>query len=503
MDFLDPKKMRHQNILLYVGYVLIGIAILTTALILLYQSNGFGINKEGEVIQNGLVFTGSTPDGAQIYLKGENTGDVTNKRLVLAAGKYVLQFKKAGYNPWSRSISVDGGSVNRFDYAFLFPTKPETTVVSKFTQQIPLATQSPDRRWILVQNTTDNRDYQVFDLKNPTKAPVSLTVPATVFTAGEGSSLKLVEWSNDNSHVLLQHTFSGKTEFVMIDRESPDKSINLNTTLGVAPTELRLIDKKYDKYYVYTANDKLLQTATLGEPTPLNYLKNVLAFKSYSDNMMLYVTDDTKVDSPTQTGLAVKLAVGEQNYTIRKISAGTKYVLDIAKYSGDLYLIAGVNTENKTVVYKNPIDQINDKNIGVAVQTATLKVPNPNYVSFSANTRFIMTENGTNFGVYDAETDKSYTYDIANKPLDAPQEHVAWMDGHRMMYVSGGKTFVFEYDLANRQTLGAADPNFIPALTPDYRRMFVVAPQGSAAPADPAAASSVLTSTWLRIQSDR
>jgi hypothetical protein len=496
MDFLDPKKMRRQNILLYVGYVLIGIAIVTTALILLYQSNGFGINKQGEVIQNGLVFSGSTPDGARIVINGEDSGSTTNRRLVLAAGKYVLQFKKDGYHSWSRSLQVDGGSVNRLDYAFLFPTKLDTSVLKKYTQAVTLATQSPDRRWILVQSSSELRNFEVVDLKNPAKAPVEITIPANVLSAGEGQALKLVEWSNDNSHVLLQHTYAGKTEFVLVDREAPDQTINLNTTLGVSPTEIKLIDKKYDKYYVYSQTDKLLQTASLSQPKPLSYLKNVLAYKSYSDDVMLYVTDDTKVEANTQGQLAVKLAVGDQTYAIRKISVGTKYLLDLAKYSGDLYLVAGVDTENKAVVYKNPVEQINNKNIGVAVQTATLKVNQPSYVSFSANTRFIMTENGSNFAVYDAETDKSYAYST-NKPMDAPQEHATWMDGHRMMYVSGGKVFVFEYDQANRQALIAADPNFVPALAPDYRRMYVVSAQGTT-PALPQ-----LTSTWLRTANDR
>lgn len=496
MDFLDPDKMRRQHYMLFVGYILIAIAIVATALILLYQSSGFGINRKGEVIQNGLVFTGSTPDGAEIFLNGEDSTFRTNKRLVLVAGKYVLQFKKDGYYPWSRNIDVQGGSVGRMDYAFLFPTKLDTSSLKNYTAMPGLATQSPDRRWILVQTGADLNSYEVYDLKNPAKTPVQLTLPAGVLSEGADQSLKLVEWSNDNSHVLIQHSFSGKTEFVLIDREAPQQSVNLNSTLGASPSEIRLIDKKYDRYYLYFADQKLLQSASLGNPKPVDYIKNVLAYKSYSDDTMLYVTDDVKADPSAVNQLAVKLAIGDQTYTIRKISAGTHYLLEIAKYSGDLYVMAGVDTENKVIVYKNPRDQINNPDIGVAVQVAILRLNAPNFVSFSNNTQYLMAENGNNFSVYDAEYDKTYTYSFPKQPLDAPQEHASWMDGNRLLYVSNGKVFVFDYDQTNRRSLNAATPAFIPAFAPDYRRLFTLtAPDASGA--------SKMTQTWLRTTADR
>jgi hypothetical protein len=62
MDYLDPSKERAQTIRLIIGYILIGVAILIATLILLYQAYGFGINKEGQVIQSGLVFMSSQPE---------------------------------------------------------------------------------------------------------------------------------------------------------------------------------------------------------------------------------------------------------------------------------------------------------------------------------------------------------------------------------------------------------------------------------------------------------
>jgi hypothetical protein len=60
--------------------------------------------------------------------------------------------------------------------------------------------------------------------------------------------------------------------------------------------------------------------------------------------------------------------------------------------------------------------------------------------------------------------------------MDAPQSHAAWMDGHHLTYVSHGKLIMFDFDRANRQTLVAAQPNYIPFFAPDYKFVYTFAP---------------------------
>ncbi len=496
MDFLDPDKMRRHVLMVFVGYVLIGVAIFTAAIILLYQSTGIGIDDEGKVIQNTLVFTATTPSGADILLDGKDMGYKTDKRLVLPAGEFVLQYKKQGYTPWSRQVSTEGGSVNRYDYAFLFPTALDTRLVKQYTTDPILSTQSPDHRWYFVQLGTDIRQFDVYDLKNPLDPAEPITVPRSILTVGKKESWKFIEWSNDNVHVLMQHVYGKKTEYILINRESPAESVNLTKSLGINPTELRLLDKKYDKYLLFDAKAKTLRRATLRDPTPVSYLKNVLAFKSYGDNVVLFVTDDVKQTSGGPVQVAAKMASGDQTYTIRKMTPGNEYLLELTRYSGDLIVGAGSDAEDKLVVYRNPIDQIKDPNLNVAVQVATLRTNNPDYVSFSENTRFLMIENGSHFALYDAETEKTYAYDTG-RALDKPQEHASWMDGHRMQYVSKGQLVIFDYDHTNvRQLLGAA-PAYLPGFTPDYKRLFTVSPQQD----NPEALR--VASTWLLTQTDR
>ena len=71
MEFLDPAKQTRHRIILWVGYVLVAVGIVIATLVLLYQAYGFGLGKNGTVIQNGLVFLSSQPRPANIYMNGK------------------------------------------------------------------------------------------------------------------------------------------------------------------------------------------------------------------------------------------------------------------------------------------------------------------------------------------------------------------------------------------------------------------------------------------------
>jgi hypothetical protein len=107
-----------------------------------------------------------------------------------------------------------------------------------------------------------------------------------------------------------------------------------------------------------------------------------------------------------------------------------------------------------------------------------------------------MTENGSEFGVYDIENKQVYHY-IAQQPLDAPQPHAYWMDGDRLTYVAGGKMVIFDYDDANRQTLVSAGSQYEPAFSPDYKFIYTLAPAASGQP------RTTLSQTSLLIPADQ
>jgi hypothetical protein len=474
MDYLDTKRERSHNILLLIGYVLIGVAITISTLVLLYQAYGFGLDKNGSVVQNGLTFFSSHPHPADIYVNNKLQPVKTNTRLPLTSGIYDIKLSRTGYYDWQRKVELNGGSVEHFDYPFLYPKTLSQKPIKSFDTQPGVVTQSPDHHWLLAEQGLE-KNFLLYDLRNPAKAPVTITLPDDVLTKPESAeSLQLAEWADDNDHVLLLHTYDDKTEYILVDKTDPSQSINLNLKLNANPTKITLDDRKYDKYFLYDQTTGSLSKTNLKDATQTPLLQHVLAYKTYRDDTVLYVTDNGAAKGKVR----VRMAVGDRTWTIRTLSAGTTYVVDLAGYDGNLYVAAGAASDNRVYIYKDPVGQLAQKTMKVAVPAQVLRVDSVNYLSFSASAQFIVAENGTRFGVYDIENETGYNYSTA-LPLDAPQVHASWMDGNRLVYSSGNKLLAFDYDNINQHLLVDASASYLPGFDPDYKYVFTMAPNAT------------------------
>lgn len=477
MDYLDPKKQIQHRIRLLVGYVLVGVAVIFGTVILLYQAYGFGLGKNGKVIQNGLVFLSSQPHPARIYINGALKSVRTNVRLSLPAGIYNVTLTRDGYRDWQRVLPLTGGSVEHFDYPFLIPKALAPKAVADYAGTPRLTTQSPDRRWLLVQRPGPVGNFDLYDLKIATKAPVQppvrLALPAGLLSKATGSEgWQLGEWADDNKHVLLRHIYDGHIEYVLVDRTDAAQSINLNQRVTALPSRVSLADKKFDQYYAYDTAGRLSKVS-LKQPVLQPLIDHVLAYKPYGKDTVLYVTDS---GAPAGKAL-LRLRSGAKTYTIRAFPAGpgARYLVDLAGYKGKLYVVASASSADRIYVYKDPLGQLSDNPSHLPVPAQVLRVNNPDYLSFSDNAQFVMAERASEFAVYDIENKQVYHYNSLHR-LDKPQTHAGWMDGDRLVFTSAGKLFMSDYDNANRQVLVASSGRYLPAFTPDYKSVYTLAP---------------------------
>jgi hypothetical protein len=460
-----------------VGYVLIAIAIGLGTVILVYDAYGYGINtKTGDIVQNGLLFVDSKPGGANIYLNGKYQNADTAARLILPAATYTLKLQKDGYRDWQRTLTLTEHSIDRFVYPFLFPTKPTPKDLKNYTSSQALFTQSPDRRWLLVQTaptSTDSLNFDMFDtgdIKLPAK---SLVLPNSLLNTPWQASdtLEEVEWSNDNNHLLLRHNFNGGSEFILFDRQTPGESVNLNKLFKVNPSEVILRDKKADRVYVFNKPSGELRIGDVGDGTleqPI--ISKVLAFKPSGPDLITYVTD-----SPTAGMVNGRIWENGKSYTLNQFSVADKYLMDAAQFQGHWYYVAGGSSSDQLNIYKDPLDGLKNPSIKKASPMIGLRIKNATKLSFSANTRFIGVENGQQFAVYDIEAKNYYNY-ITSAPLDGPAH---WMDGHRWLVVSNGKVLAMDYDNTNQQSLVSTTLEDAGYFDRDYNRLFTAVKSAS------------------------
>ncbi len=475
MDFLDPRKRRMHNIRLMIGYGLTAVAIGLTSVILVYGAYGYGINtKTGDIIQNGLLFVDSRPSGADILLNGQ-PHQTTAARLTLPAGSYDLLIKKTGYRDWSRKFTLSEHSIARYIYPLLSPVKPLTQNLKAYSALPTLATQSPDRHWLLVQIPSPDPKNVVFDIFDTSKLdqpPQQIALPPVLLSGTDASGgLKAVEWAADNNHLLLQRSYQGGSEFIVFSRTDPATSININRTFNVAPTSVSLRNKKIDQFYIYNQVDNSLSLGDVAKGSVQPLLIQVLAYKSYGSDLLSYVT----AGNVAAGQVMARIWENGKTYPLYTFSAGKKYLLDAAQFQGHWYFVAGSDAADRINIYKDPLSGIKDPATARAIPLIALSDPGVVNLAFSENERFIGVQAGQKFGVYDIETQSRYQYTLA-APLSGAMR---WMDGYRFIGLSNGSILVLDYDGTNQQVLTPAADAANLFFDKNYNQMLTIVPADS------------------------
>lgn len=471
MDFLDPKKKRNNLIKLYIGYGLMAILIGIGAVVLLYAAFGYGVNKEGEVYQNSTVFLASEPDGANATVKNITTGDIrtvnTNDRLIIPQGEYSIDIKKSGYRPWVKTVELRGGHISRLDYVFLFPKKLVSSDIVTYTAKPGLLTTSPDRNKQLVQRPNSFTKFDLFDNNNLENPPKLIELSSNLFSGLDDSGkLTLVEWSNNNRHILIKYNSRSGNKFVLVDTKDPASSININTKYAKNFTDVRLRDKSPENFYLLTL-DGTLFTGTL-ENTPLQkVLDNVGEYQPYKNDLILFV--NTKNQSKTNTVRVQLWDAKNSPVTIKELPKSSTYLIDLAEYEGDLFAVAGGSSgKDETYIFRNPISSSKKKD-DPAYFTRTLRLNNVEQLSFSQYKRFICVQSNSNFDIYDAEEDKQYKVTLDKKYTNVDSHQ--WMDEHRLIVKSNGNVIEFEYDGTNVNQLFKSTGRGLISFNQDYATM--------------------------------
>lgn len=497
MDYLNPKKRKAHLIRLFVGYAIIALGVVLGIIILFYLVRGFSY-KDGVVIQNGMLYVSSSPSNATIKLDGA-AGGTTNKRFITEAGKYTINLTKSGYRPWERTVTLAGGKVQRYDYPLLIPNSLTSSSVLTLDGQPPLVTQSPNKRWLLIKSADDATKFKLVDFSTPASPVITTyTLPASVVSLappGASETWKAVEWSNDNQHVLLEHYFGDQHEFIMVDITNPANALNLEAAFGAgaAPDQIALFNQNYDQYWFYDQASHTLSRANLSDKSITPYLTDVLAYKTYADNIVLYATSTGAAAGESK----ILWYQGGQNYPLATLPLGASpadYLLDLAQYNGDMYAVAGATAANAVTVYKNPLAQLaNHPNF--VRPFWIMKLSSPNFEQISANAQFVLAENGKNVAVANLYYHTGYSYQLGG--LDSPQTHVSWMDGYHLLYVNGGLVRLLDFDDLNPQSLVSASANYPPLVDSNSEYLFTLSTSSGAGPT-----TTTLELTPLRLPAD-
>lgn len=449
MDFLDPVKRRRHIRRLMIGYVLVAVLILIIGRFFVIWASGESFNpRTGKIIDYGLLFIDSKPGNADVFLNKDHKG-TTAGRYNLPAGTYDITLTKDGYFEWHNKISLAGQSVDRVVYPFLFPKAPKTQAVKAYASLPAEASSSPDRRWLIVEQTTAPGifSFDLFDTSKTSLSPSNLAVPAGLLTntALQNQSLTVVRWASDNNHFLLRHDYEGGSEFIVMSRTDPVTNINLSRQYGINAGSADFNAGRFDQVYLYAPSDQTLNLVNSSRNTTTVLLKKVSDWKAIENNLVLYST----ADGAPAGQILIKIWDNGKSYKLTSLPIANSQQFDAKQYQSHWYYALGNESYGRIVIYKDPLDSLKDPNNGKVLPLLSIVTPGTPLLSFSKNSRFIEAQSGQQFNVYDAETQTRYKYSLTLST--APM--LGWMDGHRLIGDINDQVFVMDFDAQNQHSL--------------------------------------------------
>jgi len=478
MEFLDPVAKKNKTRRIFIGYGLVTVLIALATYIMVATAVGYEVfDFSDDVVRNGLVIVDSKPVAASIAVNGKLEADKTKSKLALNGGEYTITLNEPGYTSWSKKISIEGGRVRIINYPWLFPTILTSTKLADLPVDIGFSTQSPDSRWLIVQQSSSLPAIEIFDLESTVITASSVVLPPNVVTsvAGKYGSFEALGWADDNRHfMLLQKLPDGEKAYLLIDRENLDLSVNLSSIFGVEPTSVSFFDNRADKFYMYFATGGLIRVADLAARNiGATVLDQVLSYESFGSDLVLYTT--TK-DAQSGT-VAAKIYEDGQSYALAELAfdSNNHYFLEFHKFEGSWYYTIGSGSSDRVQIFRNPLNFIASEDKKPASPLLTLKTGTPEIIHSSPGSkRFTLVRSGQSVTVFDAEEDNIFKYDL---PFTADAgATLTWADAFHLQTVAGGKLQVFEFDGQNNREFLSVRGITIGYFSKNLKKLFSISP---------------------------
>ncbi len=442
------------------------IVALLMLVVLGYQFN----QKDGRLEQGGLLQFQSIPSGATVTLDQLKLGSVTTTKSTVDAGSHFAVYNKDGYRQWQKAIKVMPGQIGWLSYARLIPQTITPQTLHEYAT-LTGALSAPSRNYMMLHEAADQPVFTLVNIQGDTLRYDTLTLPTGSYTApstGKTQTFALDSWSQDDNAVLIRHTYDDtKVEWLLLNRDSPSKSINLNTTYAVTPSKVQFAGGGNKLLFVQTAD--IVRRINLDEQTLSRPLAtHIESFTAYDDKTIVYATtaDDTKQRTVGYAAVDIAEPVVIATYPVD----GQPLFAGMANYFNQKYITI-VHGQTLKVLTGN-LPTLNNK--GTLKTFASKQIPaGASRLTISSNDRFAVVTLPDGFATYDLELMKYDKTTWAKTPQAAQDLH--WLDNYMLWSDYGGQLWLYEFDGANRQSIMPVAEGFAVSLSPNDKYMYAVA----------------------------
>lgn len=448
----------------------LGIATITILSMLGYRLD----NDNGRLEQGALLQFDSSPGGATVYVDGINTGSRTASKQTVMAGTHTVNMVRSGYVKWSRTLSVEAGTLNWLDYALLVPTKRTVKQVAEYDSLASLKF-SPDRKWALIQEDVASGSFVLADLRSESVKTSPLNLPAESYsdatTEGVVHSFSIDSWDAGGRYALLKHAFKDSTEWLVVDTQNAQQTTNLTTLLGVGFRDVKFAGTNGKVLYGLTDDGTLRKVDLSAATISRAFVSHVESFNIFDKTILSYVGIDSADATKRVAGV---YRDGDESPHVLLTAASLDSTVQIAtgKYSSDNYVVFAENDE--VTILKGRYPNSSSQGSGSLARFASFKLGGAvSAVSFSEDGDYVLAQSGASFKSYELEHRRLNTGMVAATDGVATTS-LKWLDMAQVWSDDDGSVTMRDFDGSNVVSIMKVAPGFDATLSQNGRFLYGV-----------------------------
>lgn len=469
---MHQPSPRSQLIRRVAIYSVMSVSVIILVALLVFIMLGYRFDRhDGTIEQGGLVQFNSRPTGATVTLDGASFGSLTPSKTTMASGEHFVTMGRQGYKTWQKSVKVVAGSVLWLNYARLIPTdlKPERIV---HFPAVSGTLDSPNDKWMAIKENPASPTIRLADLSGDTVKIKELTLPAGSYTApseGQAHSFSFEKWDPSSRYILMKHTYdTSKQEWIVVDTENIAATKNITTLLNIDASHVVFNPANNTTLYAQTAGDirKIdLGAATISRPL----VTNVAEFSIFEQGVLAYTSLPHAETNARTVGYYQE---GEDEpQTIRSYTDDGQQSLHIAidTYFGEPYV--AISYGQDVEVFKGDLPKHNDPSIPPLKKITSFTFPEGvGYLSIMNDGRFVTTQNGPTYKIYDIELNKTTATTLqGTSPVS---QKLAWLDSYTLISDRDDRLRLYEFDGSNQHTIMPVTSGFTPTLNPNQKYLY-------------------------------
>ncbi len=470
MHMKREASKRRQPLVRTAVYSLMTLSVVAIVTVLMLIVLGYSFNqKDGRFEQGGLLQFSSTPSGATITLDEVKLGSQTTTKANVESGNHSVSYDLEGYKTWKKAITILPGQIGWLSYARLIPKSLTPQTLRSFTT-LSSTLASPQHNYMVLHEAADQPVFVLANIQDDTTKYSDLQLSAGSYTApsaGKTQSFTMESWSSNEQSILVKHVYNtDKIEWILLDREEPEKSVNISTAFGVLPD--RLIFAGGGDRMLFAQTGDIVRRINLDDQTlsrPL--VSQVDYFKAYDDKTIIYSTTPNDKALRTVGYASVDIAVPQ---TIGTYPADGKLLrADMGSYFNKRYV--AIVHGPKVTIFSGTLPKPDEKGSLKIFKSQTVP-ENTTGIAMSRNGRFVVTSLADGYATYDIELLK---YDRTTWAVPSTvQRELQWLDDYTLWSDNGGQIRFYEFDGANQNNIMTVTEGFSASRSPNNKFFYSI-----------------------------